>query len=132
MERDERLAAAARTLMTGDPDRPGQAGGPLWPGVQVVTGDALSVLSGEGPFDLLFADCGVPGEADFASLVSLLRIGGRIVMDDLTPEQYLPAGSPWRSRDLKRHFFRADPRLISAEVVLPDLHNSLLAGTRVS
>lgn len=130
VERDERLAAATRALMTGDPGGPAQAGGPLGPGVHVITGDALSILSGEGPFDLLFADCGVRDQAGFAALVSLLRIGGRIVMDDLTPEQDLPPDSPWRSSDLKRQFFREEPRLISAEVVLPDLHNSLLAGTR--
>jgi hypothetical protein len=31
---------------------------------------------------------------------------------------------------VKRQLFFGDPRLISAEVVLPDLRNSLLVGTR--
>jgi predicted O-methyltransferase YrrM len=145
VERDERLASAVRELMAvtaGHPGGPGPGwpvpGGPvpagdsLRPGVQVITGDAFDVLSGEGPFDLLFADCGVRAEADFAALVSLLRIGGRIVMDDLTPQQDLPADSPWRRSDLKRQLFDSEPRLISTEVVLPDLHNSLLVGTRAS
>jgi predicted O-methyltransferase YrrM len=135
VERDERLAAAVRDLMAGGQGghqglgepHPGQA---LWTGVHVITGDAFSVLSGQGPFDLLFADCGVRDGTGFASLVSLLRIGGRIVMDDLTPEQDLPPDSPWRSSDLKREFFHGEARLTSAEVVLPDLHNSLLVGTR--
>lgn len=148
VERDERLAGAVRELMAGshgEPARPGEALSPgqipppgqtLPPGqtppsgVHVITGDAFSVLSGHGPFDLLFADCGVRDDAGFASLVSLLRIGGRIVMDDLTPQQNLPPDSPWRSSDLKRQFFRGEARLTSAEVVLPDLANSLLVGTR--
>jgi hypothetical protein len=32
---------------------------------------------------------------------------------------------------MKREFFH-DPRLVFVEVVLPDLRNSLLAGTRIS
>ena len=57
-------------------------------------------------------------------LIGLLRVGGRVVMDDVTPGQ--PAEG-----DMKREFFH-DPRLVSVEVVFPDLRNSLLAGTRVS
>jgi predicted O-methyltransferase YrrM len=120
-EVDERLASAASELLAGDSR------------VEVVTGDAFTVMSGRGPFDLLFADCGVRDEAGFAVLVSLLRVGGRIVMDDVTPAQALP--SPWKSAvrtdDLKRSFF-SNPKLLSTEVVLPDLQNSLLVGTRTN
>jgi predicted O-methyltransferase YrrM len=117
-ELDERLAAAARDLFAGDPR------------VEVITGDAAAAMSGRGPFDLLFADSGVRDEAGFAALVGLLRAGGRIVMDDLTPQRVLASGdSRPASDDLKRRFF-SDARLTSAEIVLPDLQNSLLAGTR--
>ena len=119
-EMDERLAGAARRLLAPDPR------------VEVVTGDALQVVSGRGPFDLLFADSGVRDVSDFAALVSLLRIGGRIVMDDVTPQHILPPDSPLRSRDVKRQFFTGEPRLAWAEVVLPDLRNSLLVGTRTN
>jgi hypothetical protein len=71
-------------------------------------------------------------ELPFAGLVSLLRVGGRIVMDDLTPEQALALDSPLRANDVKRRFFSTEPRLFSTEVVLPDLENSLLVGTRTS
>lgn len=71
VEMDELLASAARGLLAGDPR------------VEVITGDAASMVSGLGPFDLLFADSGVRDDADFAALVSLLRPGGHIVMDDL-------------------------------------------------
>ena len=118
VEIDEALASAARELLAGDTR------------VEVLTGDALGVIPGRGPFDLLFADSGVRDPADFAALVSLLRLGGRIVMDDVTPEQALPADSPLRADDIKRGFFSGEPRLTWTEVVLPDLRNSLLVGTR--
>lgn len=121
VEIDERLGRAARELLAGDPR------------VEVVTGDAFSILSSHGPFDLLFADCGGRDDADFAALVGLLRIGGRIVMDDLTPQRALPPGSPPPAADgVKRRFFSGDPRLTWTEVVLPDLENSLLVGTRTT
>jgi predicted O-methyltransferase YrrM len=116
-EIDERLAGLARDLLEADPR------------VTVITGDALSVMSGRGPFDLLFADSGVRDEADFAALVSLLRIGGRVVMDDLTPQQAPTTAPPLLANDLKRRFF-THPGLVATEIVLPDLENSLLAGTR--
>ena len=118
VEIDESLARAARELLAADSR------------VEVITGDAFRVIPSRGPFDLLFADSGVRAPADFAALVSLLRIGGRIVMDDVTPEPALPAGSPLRADDVKRGFFSGEPRLTWTEVVLPDLRNSLLVGTR--
>ena len=98
----------------------------------MITGDAFHAMSSRGPFDLLFADSGVRDEATFAALVSLLRIGGRIVMDDVTPERALVSGSPLRAHDVKRQFFGCETRLLSTEVVLPDLQNSLLVGTRTT
>lgn len=120
VEIDEPLARAARELLAADPR------------IEVITGDALRVMPDRGPFDLLFADSGVRDPADFATLVSSLRIGGRIVMDDVTPERVLPPDSPLRADDIKRQFYASEPRLVSTEVVLPDLHNSLLVGTRTN
>jgi predicted O-methyltransferase YrrM len=120
VEIDEPLASAARELLAADAR------------IEVITGDALRVIPGRGPFDLLFADSGVRAPADFAALVSLLRIGGRIVMDDVTPGQVLPPDSPLRADDIKRSFFSSEPRLAWTEVVLPDLRNSLLVGTRTN
>jgi predicted O-methyltransferase YrrM len=119
VEIDERLAGMVRELVAADPR------------VEVITGDAASVMSGRGPFDLLFADSGVRDEADFAALLDLLRPGGRIVMDDLTAQRALAPDSPLLAHDLKRRFFTSN-RLVSTEVVLPDLENSLLVGTRTS
>lgn len=94
--------------------------------VEVVHGDSYDELARRAPFDLLFVDGG-PSDR----VVELLRIGGRLVFDDVTPVEALPADSPYRMSDPKREFFFADSRLVAAEVVLPDLRNSLLVGTRV-
>ncbi len=123
-EIDEGLASAVRDLLDTDAGIAGR--------VQVITGDALTTMTGRGPFDLLFADSGVRDQADVAALVGVLRIGGRLVMDDVTPVLALPSGSPLRASDPKRQLFLGEPRLVWTEVVLPDLCNSLLVGTRRS
>jgi predicted O-methyltransferase YrrM len=100
--------------------------------VRVLKGDAEELLPPCGPFDLLFADAGWRDLAQLGGLVDLLRIGGRIVMDDVTPLLALAPDSPLRDHDVKRAFFFGEPRLFSTEVVLPDLRNSLLVGTRIA
>ncbi|MEV6271589.1 hypothetical protein AB0L64_30790 [Kribbella sp. NPDC051936] len=64
-------------------------------------------------------------------MIDLIRVGGRVVNDDVTPVGLLPPDSPYLTHDPKRDFFFDDPQLISTEVVLPDLRNSPLVGTRV-
>lgn len=95
--------------------------------VRVLHGDANETMAAYAPFDLLFVDGGWREDG----LVDLLRIGGRVVVDDVTPLAVLPADSPFRTHDPKRDFFFANPRLVSAEIVLPDLANSVLVGTRI-
>lgn len=115
VEIDPDLAEAVKTMFAGDRR------------VEVVSGDAATAIAGRAPFDLLFSDSGgIP----YADLVDLLAPGGRLVMDDVTPEQALPPDSPHRGGDPKREFFFGDNRLVSVEVVLPDLRNSLLVGTK--
>jgi predicted O-methyltransferase YrrM len=114
-EIDPARAEAARELLAEDRR------------VEVVTGDSAAVLSGRGPFDLLFCD---GGGGDYADLLGLVRVGGRMVMDDVTPDKVQSPDSLLRGNDAKRRFFFGDPRLVSVEVVLPDLENSLLVGTR--
>jgi predicted O-methyltransferase YrrM len=120
VELDERRAAAAATLLAADPR------------ITVLAGDARELIPPHAPFDLLFADGGWRDPAGLASLVDLVHIGGALVMDDVTPLELLPEGSPLRASDVKRELFFGDPRLVSAEVVLPDLRNALLVGTRIA
>lgn len=98
------------------------------PNVRVVCGDSNELIPAYAPFDLLFAD---GGWRDQSALIDLVRVGGRLVLDDVTPIAALPPDSPFRSHDPKRELFFADPRLVSVEIVLPDLANSMLVGTRV-
>jgi hypothetical protein len=77
----------------------------------------MTELPARGPFDLLFAD----GGWQDSGLAGLVWGGGRVVMDDVTPLRLLPSDSTLRGNDRKREFFFAEPRLIAAEVVLPDL-----------
>ncbi len=119
-EIDEERAAAVRQLFAGDPR------------VMVIAGDAFAAMTKRGPFDLLFVDSGVRDDGAFEALVGRLRIGGRIVMDDVTPQRALPPDSPLLARDVKRRYFGQETRLIATEVVLPDLQNSLLVGTRTT
>ncbi|MGB6456575.1 MAG: class I SAM-dependent methyltransferase [Streptosporangiaceae bacterium] len=114
----ERAAAAAEVLAA---DRR----------IQVLPGDWAALLPPYAPFDLIFADSGVRDQATFGDLVGMLTAGGRIVMDDVTPTLALPPGSPFRDHDPKRDLFAAEHRLVWTEVVLPDLQNSLLVGTRI-
>jgi predicted O-methyltransferase YrrM len=120
VEIDERRASAAAQLFA-DEGR-----------VRVLAGDARELLPRYGPFDLLFADGGWQDPAGLAGLVGLLRIGGLLVMDDVTPLLAMPAGAAVPNQDAKRKLFFGDERLISVEVVLPDLRNSLLVGTRLA
>jgi predicted O-methyltransferase YrrM len=117
-ELDSDLAAAAARLFAADAR------------VRVLAGDASALLAAHAPFDLIFADCGVRDAVAFAALCGMLRPGGRIVMDDLTPVLALPPDSALPASDVKRVLFAGQGGLTWTEVVLPDLANSLLVGTR--
>jgi predicted O-methyltransferase YrrM len=123
------------TLVTAeiDPDRAAVAAGLLAADtrVRVLNGDADTLLAPLAPFDLIFNDGGQRDEASFAARVGMLKPGGWFVSDDVTPAAALPPGSPLRDNDPKRALWSAEPRLSWTEVVLPDLANSLLFGTRI-
>ena len=72
------------------------------PGVETVIGDWRGPFSLKGPFDLLFFDGGV-ADAGAEELASLVKPGGIVVVDDLTPERLWPdawKGSPDPKREL--------------------------------
>jgi predicted O-methyltransferase YrrM len=119
-EIDPVRAAAAAAVLAGDSR------------VRVLTGDWAALLRPLGPYDLIFCDSGVRDSGTFRGLVDLLKPGGRIVMDDVTPVLALAPDSEFRATDPKRELFAGEPRLLWTEVVLPDLANSLLVGTRTA
>jgi predicted O-methyltransferase YrrM len=120
VEMDKEKAAHATRLLADD----GR--------VMVLNGDPRDLMPTCAPYDLLYADGGHHDRASFASLVDLLRVGGQLVTDDVTPPPALPPDSPSPARHVKRDFFFGDPRLVSTEIVLPDHRNSLLIGTRLA
>ena len=88
------------------------------PNVEIRVGDWHDVMSPDEPYDLLFMDAMpradlVPSKWDLVT--ELVKIGGQMVMDDLTPvEQWPPE---WDGIvDAKREFAFANPRVSGTEV----------------
>jgi predicted O-methyltransferase YrrM len=106
------------------------------PNAQVIHGDWHEILA-SGPFDLLFLDAGPAkapssspqGEAAVEMVLSALRTGGMVVMDDLTPEEYWP--QEWHGRpDSVRSFWLNDARLNAMEV-LTTPRTMVILATRI-
>lgn len=119
VELDPVRAAAAAGLFADDPR------------VTVVAGDALVEIPRRAPFDLLFVDSGGYDAVSLEALVELLRPGGQLVVDDVTPLAAQPPHSPYRENDYKREALLGSPRMRAVEIVCPNLFDSLLVGTRV-
>jgi predicted O-methyltransferase YrrM len=107
------------------------------PNTQVIHGDWREILA-YGPFDLLFIDAGPAkapssspeGEAAVEMVLSALRTGGMVVIDDLTPEEYWP--QEWHNRpDPVRTFWLNDVRLNAIEV-LTTPRTMVILATRIS
>jgi predicted O-methyltransferase YrrM len=117
VEIDARRAALAAELFAGLPQ------------VTVIHGDWREIYR-EGPFDLLVLDGGAHGKrgGEQADSGVLLRPGGTVVIDDLTPARNWPPR--WEGRvDEARMQWLTHPGLDAAELRLaPDL--SALVATR--
>lgn len=102
-----------------------------FPNVEIRAGDWHEVLHGEGPFDLLFMDA-IPGSGDldperWDRVTELVKVGGLIVMDDLTPVDLWPA--EWDSFvDPKREFALANPRVAGTELRIAPSMSVLIAA----
>jgi predicted O-methyltransferase YrrM len=127
IEVDEIRAAAARELLAGDAR------------VEVLTGRWEDLLPPHAPFDLIFVDSGfsrqLGDEAAAAFLLDVVRVGGLLVLDDLTPELETASEDP----DSKREFAFRNPRVIGAEMYPPSIEgviggeqSGLLVMTRIA
>jgi len=82
--------------------------------VRVLQGDWHDLLI-YAPFDLIFADGGKAKFAEPQTLINALKLGGLIVLDDLTPEEYWPP--EWQGRtDPVREFWLKDSRIAATEI----------------
>ena len=127
VEADAERATAAENLFRDQPT------------AQVIHGDWREILA-HGPFDLLFVDAGAAKaapnestggpEAAAETILRVLRPGGMVVMDDLSPEEYWP--EEWRGRpDPVRAFWLNDARVNATEVLTTPRTMAILA-TRIS
>ncbi len=130
VELDEVRATAARDLFAEHPK------------VQVIHGDSTELFA-HGPFDLLFADAptglkgGVGGtasketDAALARLLAAVKVGGLVVIDDLTPEAAWP--DEWRGQpDLTRELWLSDPRFAASELIVDPTagpHSAVILAT---
>jgi predicted O-methyltransferase YrrM len=117
-ELDPALAAGVARLFAGRPD------------VDVRSGDWREALRGEGPFDLLFMDAMPAADLEPESwdrITELVKVGGHIVMDDLTPVELWPPH--WHDFvDRKRDFAFLNPRVAGAEIRTTPVTSALLVA----
>jgi predicted O-methyltransferase YrrM len=115
VELDPERAGAAKRLFAGRDD------------VTVICGDGREIIK-HGPFDLLFGDGGRVG---LDACIDIMRQGGAIVKDDLTPE------SAWTD-DMRKKYIsaKADPtrrkyldnkNLLAQEIILTPDSSVMLA-----
>jgi len=117
IELDEDRAALARDLFVA------------YPNVRVIQGDWRDILPA-GPFDLLFIDAGGPKRDEPEAALEVLRPGGMVVLDDMTPEEHWPP--EWRGRpDPVRAFWLNSARLDAIELLTTPTTSVILA-TRVA
>lgn len=116
VERDEMRANATQALFHATPN------------VTVLLGD-WSQLNTLAPFAMLFADGSDAKHNGAPDIVGMMRPGGLIVLDDLTPvEQWPPEWEGWQ--DPVRDFWLNDERVVATEIRVSPSSSVLLATRR--
>ncbi|MFO1445105.1 class I SAM-dependent methyltransferase [Bacillus sp. Bva_UNVM-123] len=97
--------------------------------IKVVHGDWKEILKSQ-PFDLLFADGGKAKELEPDLLFAALKVGGTILLDDLTPIELWP--DEWKGKeDLVRKYWLQHPKMYSTELrVTPE--QAVIIGVKIS
>jgi len=115
VERDEALADGCRQLL-----RP-------FSNAHVLHGDWKEILP-YGPFKLLFADTKAK-EDEPELMLTAVEVGGLVVLDDLTPEEFWPP--EWHGRiDRQRMFWLNDDRVLSTEIRVTT-KSAVILATRI-
>jgi predicted O-methyltransferase YrrM len=77
----------------------------------------------------VFADAGKAKVVEPQTLINALKLGGLIVLDDLTPEEYCPP--EWQGRtDPVREFWLKDSRIAATEIRVT-AKNAVILATRI-
>lgn len=98
------------------------------PQVHVLPGDWHALLD-YGPFALLFADGGGAKRLEPELVLSALRPGGLLVLDDLTPEEYWPP--EWQGQPDPVRIFWLNDRRVAATEIRVTATSAVILATRV-
>ncbi|KOR90257.1 O-methyltransferase [Paenibacillus solani] len=94
--------------------------------VEFIVADWKEIIN-KGPFDFVFADAADAKSTYAQELFKLLKVGGVLIMDDLTPEEYWPA--EWRGkRDVVRDYWLNHPKLAATEILLTPQQAVIIAS----
>lgn len=92
---------------------------------EFVCGDWKEIIQ-QGPFQFIFADAATAKTIDSEILAEILEVGGLLLMDDFTPEEYWPA--EWRGKpDPVREFWLNHVRFTATEIYLTPRSSAILA-----
>lgn len=115
-----------------NPERAGAARALLapFPNVRVLHGDWREILRC-APFAMLFPDAADAKTEAPETVLTALRPGGLVLLDDLTPEsRWTAEGRARRSADPVRAFWLNDPRLLATEILVTPASAAILATRR--
>jgi predicted O-methyltransferase YrrM len=95
--------------------------------IEMLQGSWEEILPARGPFDLVFVDSGYSSQLSSESaanfLLEIAKVGGLLVLDDVTPQVALGGTDP----DPKRDFVYRNARVIGAELY-PPANDGTLGG----
>lgn len=96
--------------------------------IDVLEGDWRELLN-LGPFAMLFVDVNEAKNRYVNEIVDAMRIGGLIVLDDLTPYEHWP--EEWKGKtDPLREQWLENPRLLAVEIMVTATSSVILATRR--
>lgn len=94
--------------------------------VEFMSADWKEIIN-KGPFNFVFADAADAKSTYAQELFKLLRVGGVLIMDDFTPEEYWPA--EWRGkRDDVREYWLNHTKLAATEILLTPQQAVIIAS----
>lgn len=85
------------------------------PTVELISGNALDVLRAQGTFDLIFADAPAGKWEELDATIAVLRPGGHLLVDDMTPAACADREHESKAREVRQRLLK-HPDLVSVEI----------------